>query len=249
MKYQTIALDFRESTAMITFQRAEQKNTITPQMVEELQDAVRACEKCVKAVVFQGNEEYFCFGADFQADTSGDAAERGLLYDLWMYLTTAPFVSICYVKGRVNAGGIGFLAASDIVIADDKAEFSLSEMLFGLYPAMVLPFLIRRIGFQHTNYMTLMTKPFSAQEALAWGLADVVSPQSRLTLGKHLARLSQLPYSAIAQYKQYAAKCSPIEPNKLRDAAVSENQKIFSSADVLQRIERFSKEGILSMAD
>nr|WP_269820011.1 enoyl-CoA hydratase-related protein [Bacillus velezensis] len=42
--------------------------------------------------------------------------------------------------GVANAGGIGFVAASDIVIADDTAVFSLSELLFGLFPAMVLPF-------------------------------------------------------------------------------------------------------------
>jgi len=62
---------------------------------------------------------------------------------LWLRLATVRTVTISHVRGKANAGGIGFVAASDIVLADETAQFSLSELLFGLYPACVLPFLIR----------------------------------------------------------------------------------------------------------
>jgi 3-carboxymethyl-3-hydroxy-acyl-[acp] dehydratase len=44
-------------------------------------------------------------------------------------LATGPFVTISHVRGKANAGGLGFMAASDIVLAQEEAQFSLSELL------------------------------------------------------------------------------------------------------------------------
>jgi polyketide biosynthesis enoyl-CoA hydratase PksH len=85
-----------------------------------------------------------------------------------------------HVRGTSNAGGTGFVAASDIVIADNTAQFSLSELLFGLYPACVLPFLTKRIGFRKAHYLTLMTNPISVQQANAWNLVDAYEENSSL---------------------------------------------------------------------
>lgn len=100
------------------------------------------------------------------------------MYDLWLRLATGPYVTISHVRGKANAGGLGFVAASDIVLANETAQFSLSELLFGLYPACVLLFLIRRIGFQRAHYFTLMTQPISAKQACEWGLVDACEPLS-----------------------------------------------------------------------
>src|SRR5439155_22787849 len=94
------------------------------------------------------------------------------LYDLLLQLETGSYITLSHVQGKANAGGIDIVAACDIVLADHAAQFSLSELLFGLFPACVLPFLIRRVGFQKAHYMTLMTQPISAQRAHTWGLVD-----------------------------------------------------------------------------
>jgi len=59
-------------------------------------------------------------------------------------LSTCNKVVIAKVEGKVNAGGVGLVAASDIVVAHTQATFGLSEALFGLLPACVMPFLIRK---------------------------------------------------------------------------------------------------------
>ena len=105
--------------------------------------------------------------------------------------------------GMANGGGVGFVAASDIVLADETAQFGLSELLFGLFPACVLPFLIRRIGFQKAHYLTLMTQPISAQQAQTWGLVDACAKRSDSLLRKHLLRLSRLSKASIRRYKKY----------------------------------------------
>ena len=95
-------------------------------------------------------------------------------------------MSIAHVRGKANAGGIGFVAACDIVLADSAAVFSLSELLFGLMPACVLPFLVRRIGFAKANAMTLSTQPVGVQVAREWGLVDAFEENSDNLLRKHL---------------------------------------------------------------
>src|SRR5438874_409263 len=179
--YQTIKVEFQESVCFLQIDRPEANNTISDQLVAECHDVLSACEESATVVVLSGSPEVFCFGADFKAiatgqrdpgrltirEQSGDGRRDGPgpLYELWLRLATGPFVSISHVRGKANAGGVGFVAASDIVLADDTAQFSLSELLFGLFPACVLPFLIRRVGFQKAHYFTLMTQPVSAKQA------------------------------------------------------------------------------------
>src|SRR5262249_17859419 len=152
------------------------------------------------------------FGADFNAlAKQPEHARRGAdapraLYDLWLRMATGPYVTVAHVRGKANAGGVGFAAACDIVLADDTAQFSLSELLFGLSPACVLPSLIRRIGCQKAHYLTLLTQPIGAAQALQWGLADAVEAESDALLRRHLSRLRRLSKQAVRRYKSYMSQ-------------------------------------------
>src|SRR5947199_10185114 len=149
--YETIKVQFQESVCFLQIDRPEANNTINGRLVAECNHVLTACEESATVVVLSGSPEVFCFGADFRAIAAKSklttAGEQEVapepLYDLWLRLATGPYVTISHVRGKANAGGIGFVAASDVVLADETAVFSLSELLFGLYPACVLPFLIR----------------------------------------------------------------------------------------------------------
>ncbi len=253
--YETIKVRFENSICFLEIARPEAKNTINAQLVSELSEAVSACEESATVIVLSGSPEVFCFGADFKDIarrnamlTAGDRPEHGdagpgQMYDLWLRLATGPYVTISHVRGQANAGGIGFVAASDIVLADETAQFSLSELLFGLYPACVLPFLIRRIGFQKANYLTLMTQPIPARQALEWGLVDAVEPRSEILLRSHLQRLRRLSKIAICRYKNYVSRIS-MPLRDLKSAAVAGNVEISSDAGNLQAITRFVERGV-----
>jgi polyketide biosynthesis enoyl-CoA hydratase PksH len=165
-----------------------------------------------------------------------------VLYDLWTDLATGPYVTIAHVRGKANAGGIGFVAACDIVLADERAVFSLSELLFGLFPACVLPFLIRRIGVQKAHYMTLMTVPIPVQEAHRWGLVDAYAADSADLLRRHLLRLRRLSKSAIQRYKQYLSALDTFLAAS-RMPAVAGNREVFSDPENLEKIARFVATG------
>ena len=116
-------------------------------------------------------------------------------------------------------------------------------MLFGLYPACVLPFLIRRIGFQKAHYLTLMTQSISASQACEWGLVDGYDPLSEALLRRHLQRLRRLSKIAVKRYKSYMSHISaPLQD--LKALAVAANREVFSDANNLQAITRYVEQGV-----
>lgn len=245
--YETIKVELQDSICHLQIDRPHANNTITAQLVDECNDALAACERDASVVVLSGSPEVFCFGADFKAIASPSVKDQppapAPLYDLWLRLATGPYVTISHVRGKVNAGGVGFVAASDIVLADETAQFSLSELLFGLYPACVLPFLMRRIGFQKAHYLTLMAQPIAAKQALEWGLIDAVEANSDALLRRHLQRLRRLSKTAIRRYKSYMHRVgSPLQ--ELKAPAVAGNQEVFADAANVQAIARYVEHGV-----
>jgi polyketide biosynthesis enoyl-CoA hydratase PksH len=210
---------------------------------------LRACEQSAKIIVIAGSREVFCFGADFrelERGYSGSGQPTGqdprALYELWSRLALGPFLTIAHVRGKANAGGVGFVAACDVVVSDESAVFSLSELLFGLMPACVMPFLIRRMGFAKANYMALLTQPASARQAEAWGLVDVCGPDSENLLRKQLLRVRRLGKAAIANYKSYLAELDQTI-GVSGPKAVQANMRVFADPRNIERITRFVKTG------
>ncbi|HEY8463799.1 MAG TPA: enoyl-CoA hydratase/isomerase [Bacillota bacterium] len=248
MNYQTIKVRLEGPVCYLQLYRPEAKNTINDCLVEECHQVLELCKNSATIVVLEGLPEVFCFGADFQGIHNLRASGEQIvnnpepLYDLWVKMATGPYITISHIRGRVNAGGMGFVGASDIVIADQTAQFSLSELLFGLFPACVLPFLVRRIGFQKAHYMTLMTQPISVQQAHTWGMVDAYDAQSDLLLRRHLLRLKLLPQNGVLRYKRYMSQLNDILV-KSKQLAVAANQAIFADPQNLEWICRFVEEG------
>lgn len=246
MNYQAIRVRFEESFCYLQFHRPEANNTINTLLIEECFQVLNLCEKSATVVILEGTPEVFCFGADFEElhRTSVNQNNPESLYDLWLKLATGPYITIAHVRGRANAGGVGFVAASDIVLADKTAEFSLSELLFGLFPACVLPFLIRKVGFQKAHYLTLMTRPISASQAFAWGLVDECNVESESMLHKYLLRLRHLSKIGITRYKQYINNLDQTLFTA-KTMAIAANGEIFSDGDNLRRIFQYVETGKL----
>lgn len=248
-EYQTLKVRFEDDICFIQIYRPEANNTINEHLIDEFVQVLDLCEELIKVVVLEGLPEVFCFGADFkdiQDSVENNSLEREqnpeILYDMWLRLATGPYITVAHVRGKANAGGIGFVAACDIVLCEDKSIFSLSEMLFGLMPACVLPFLIRRMGYSKANYMTLMTQPISAHKAHEWGLVDAVEVKSDNLLRKQLLRLRLLNKASISHYKRYMNTLDK-SLTEAKKSALEANIEVFSDQDNLQKIARFVKTG------
>lgn len=246
--YETIRVSFDGPICTLQIYRPEANNTINARVADECLDFLTRHRDSLRVLVLEGLPEVFCFGADFQeidenlSRGEGKGSTPEALYDVWLQLATGPFVSVAHVRGKVNAGGIGFVAACDIVVADEAAVFSLSELLFGLMPACVLPFLIRRVGFQRAHYMTLMTQPFPVQQAESWGLVDAWEAKSENLLRRHLLRLRRLSKTGIERYKRYMNVLNDSLRSRKAEALAA-NFEVFSDKENLSRISRFVEDG------
>lgn len=246
--YETLRVGFDADICTIQIHRPHANNTINNRLIRELHEVLQQCESAAKVVVLEGLPEVFCFGADFEeierAKREGrrEAQDSQMLYDIWLRLASGSFVSVAHVRGKVNAGGIGFVAACDVVVSEERAVFSLSELLFGLVPACVLPFLIRRIGFARANFMTVMTQPISAKQAEEWGLVDICAEDSIQLLRRQLLRLRRLSKEGLSRYKRYGTS---LDASLLsaRNKAVDLNREVFSNQRNLEGISRYVATG------
>ena len=244
-EYSTLRVRRDGTICRLQLHRPEADNTINPAMVEECSRVLRDCEEWATVVVLEGLPEVFCFGADFEdVGRGGRTPDPGDLYDLWLRLANGSFVSVAHVEGKVNAGGVGFVAACDVVLCKTAVPFSLSELLFGLMPACVLPFLVRRMGAAKAHYMTLMTQPVVAERALKWGLVDAVDDNPANLVRRHLLRLRHLNKTAIGRYKRYMTEMTNIL-SSTRPLALRANQEVFSDPDNRRAIARYVETGKL----
>jgi polyketide biosynthesis enoyl-CoA hydratase PksH len=246
---ETLRVRFASEVCTVQLHRPNDGNTICDRMVQELTLVLDQCEESAKVVVVEGLPEVFCLGADFNEIERGHAGTRHSraldpepLYELWLRLAFGPYISVAHVMGRTNAGGVGFVAACDVALGDESATFSLSELLFGLMPACVLPFLARRTGPAKAHYMTVTTQPVTATQACAWGLLDACESHSDALLRKQLVRLQRLSKLAIARHKRYMSELdSTLHAAKAK--ALRANAAVFGDEQNLQNIVRYVRSG------
>ncbi|KAA1246063.1 enoyl-CoA hydratase/isomerase [Aquimarina sp. RZ0] len=243
--YRTIRVAEHRGVITIQLFRPEFDNSINDILINEILNVLTNAEqnKSIKVIILEGNDRVFCTGMDFNAVNSVNA-NSGInnnpndYYNMLKFITSCSKIIITKVKGKVNAGGIGLIASSDIVLADDNATFSLSEALFGLLPACVMPFLIRRIGFQKAQWMALTTQYISCQRAYQIGLVDEKGSDINDLIRRNLIRLNRLETQTIMDLKDYMSKLWIIN-DKTQELAVNRITTLLNSERIQDNINNF----------
>jgi enoyl-CoA hydratase/carnithine racemase len=155
-------------------------------------------------------------------------------------LTHVPVPVIALVDGSALGGGVGLAAAADLVLASPRASFALPEAIWGLIPAVVFPYLARRVGVARAQLMALGLRPLTAHTAMTWGLVDeVINGDSLSILHAHARRFSCMAPHAIATMKSLVSTHFPVSANYLQDATRSFYQCLANQA-THQRLQRFA---------
>lgn len=173
----------------LTLNRPLAKNALSGRLVDTLLAAVGwlAGQKGLRVLFLTGAGDHFCAGGDMremvlslsttQQGTSGaaSAAARGLAR-LLRCLDNFPCPTIAAVNGPVFGGGLGLLAACDVVVVrrNCKVTFSFSEVKIGMVPATICPFVMRKIGLSAARHLFLTGEIFSARRAQQLGLVHVI---------------------------------------------------------------------------
>ncbi len=205
-------------------------------------DWSRALEQAEDAVVIviESSAPTFCEGLDLEKITRDremiDAALSafGALLDR---LERDPRPVIALVDGAARGGGVGLAAASDLVLATDRASFGLPETLIGLIPAVVFPFIARRVGVARARWLALSGTPLEAARAAEWGMVDEITDDPPRALARTLTRLGRLDGRAIASIKHLSASHFAAS-SSYRPEALDAFSALLASTTTRRRIQR-----------
>jgi len=249
--YETIFVKESRIGLFVKLNRPDQRNSLNTIMINELINVLDIAEQQPewKLIILEGQSGVFCTGMDLDEYTSKEVSENessasqsSKYLDLVKRLSLIPKIIVSCVDGEVTAGGVGLVAASDMVIASPRSAFSLSEALWGLLPAIVTPYLIRRIGYRKAYQMTLTTMQISAQEAYDIQLVDELSDSLENSVRKLWLRLRRLEESTIGNIKSYFRKMWIIN-EQMESEASEEISKLMADSIVQRNINNYVKYG------
>ena len=170
----------------VTLNRPDIRNAFDEELIGELSDALDdlARDATLRALVLQGQGKIFSAGADLnymaraaRACAEENHAQARALATMLNRLDSFPRPTLALVQGAAIAGGLGLVAACDVVIAVEGAVFSLSEVRLGIAPAVVAPYVIRAIGPRAARRYFVSAERFGTDEARRIGLvSEVVEP-------------------------------------------------------------------------
>lgn len=205
----------------LTLAAPERRNALDYAAVRELCDALRAAdaEPAVGAVLLRADGSVFSAGAnlrEFQdelASSATDFYDSGAVWEeLFTLVPTLGTPLVVAVNGPARAGAVGLVALGDLVLAGESADFSLSEIKIGLFPIMVLPMVIRAVGFRAAQDLSLTGRVIGAEEARAIGLVSRVVSDEDLRAESHVvaAALAGSAPQALAYGRQLLARLADL---------------------------------------
>jgi polyketide biosynthesis enoyl-CoA hydratase PksH len=240
----------------VVLDRPATGNSITASLLDGLDHALDVAEAdpSVRIVLLESSSSVFCSGMDLDAaQSSGGGASGGgragggasdpaaggrRFFELLRRITTTPRLVACHVDGRANGGGVGLVAACDLVFAGESASFALPEALWALLPCCILPFLMRRVGFQPAHRMTLTTLPVERDEALRIHLIDEATSDLTATMRQLARRLQRIDPMTLGDAKRYTARLWPGGAEQ-EEFAVAEFARLMAAPMARERIASF----------
>ena len=173
--------------AWITLARPERKNAFDAALIAELIAKVAAVDPASRAVVLMSEGDAFCAGADLEWMKSmvdygleRNAADSRALAEMYAALDALPMPLLARVQGAAIGGGAGLVAVADIAVASTEATFGFTEVRLGIIPAVVSPYVVRKVGPGHATALFLSGVRFDARRAMEIGLVEAVESPEEL---------------------------------------------------------------------
>jgi enoyl-CoA hydratase len=177
----------RDAVATITIDRPNTRNALGTDTVKELRQAFDQARRddAVRVIVLTGAGKVFCAGADLQSFRSQPSEldryfQRRNLADLFLEMTELGKPTIARVNGHALAGGFGLVAACDLAIASDAAQFGMPEVNVGVWPMMIMAIVFRNVPRKAGMELMLTGKRIDAAEAARIGVINRQVPAARL---------------------------------------------------------------------
>ena len=162
-------------------------NHFDAQLIQELADAFESLDsdpEC-RALILASEGKSFCAGADFNqgAAAAGDevSSSTSRLYQHAVRLFSSEKPVVAAIQGAAIGGGLGLALVADFRVVSPDARFAANFVKLGIHPGFGLTHTLPRvIGVQRAALMFYTGRRIAGEEAVAWGLADVLASPDRL---------------------------------------------------------------------
>jgi enoyl-CoA hydratase len=211
LKYQTVVLEEPgEHVLTVRINRPEVRNAISTQLGADLHDVFSRLindTQDYRCVIFTGTgDKAFCAGGDLKERNGMTDAQwmkqHALFERMTLSLLDCPIPVIAAVNGAAFGGGCELALTCDFAYASTTARFGLPEITLGIMPGaggtQLLP---RAAGSRRAKEMVLTGKPFTAEEALAWGVVNKLCAPDKL-MEETLATAQTIAYNAPISTRQ-----------------------------------------------
>jgi methylglutaconyl-CoA hydratase len=249
MAYSTLKLAIEADVALLTLNRPEKRNALSPQLIEELLAALDAVEAApARVLILTGEGPAFCSGMDLEylQGLAAQSLEQNLadarrtvrmFRRLWSY----PKPLIAAVNGPALAGGCGIATLGDFTLASEEAKFGYTEVRVGFMPALISAFLQMQVGEKVARELLLSGRVFGAAEALALGLVTRVVPAAQLLPAARELAATLIANSpgGLQATKRLLVNCSQAELIRRLELGVAESVAIRATADFREGLAAF----------
>ena len=245
-----LTVTVQDRVARITLTRPTVRNAFNDEMIGQIRSAFEAmsARDDVRCVVLAAKGPAFCAGADLNwmrrmADytRAENLADAGELAAMLKAIYECPQPTIARVQGDVYAGGMGLVAACDMAVSVDTANYCLSEVKLGLIPATISPYVIRAMGARAAHRYFLTAERFGAAEAHRIGLVHEVVAFDALD-----AKVTELTQALVSASPHAVRSCKKlvqdVAEREINNALVA--QTVAGIADI--RASSEGKEGVQS---
>lgn len=188
-EYKYIQTEVSERIGYITLNRPDKRNALNFVVIRELKDAFAWMEQSseVKVIVLRGNGKAFCAGADLdymsklqEYSYNENLMDSAHLMELFKQIYRLNKIVIAQIEGHALAGGCGLATLADFSFSVPEAKFGYTEVKIGFLPAIVMVFLLRKIGEGKAKQLLLTGDLITAERAEKIGLINEVVPADQI---------------------------------------------------------------------
>jgi methylglutaconyl-CoA hydratase len=246
-----VLTNIEDRIGYVVLNRPEKKHALNAEMVAALKAAFQemAENPDVKVIVLKSTGNVFCSGADLASLQSmqhntfeENVADSQHLRSLFQQLYTLPKIVISAVQGHALAGGCGLATVCDFTFAVPQAKFGYTEVKIGFVPAIVMFFLLRKIGESKSRQLLLQGNLIEAKQAKDFGLIYEVVEAGNLEEAVKDFALQLIDTNsgqAMGLTKQMLAQVPEMGMQEALDYAAEMNAKARASADCKKGIAAF----------
>lgn len=236
--------DSSDGIATITMHRPDARNALSLALIHDLRDAVRLAiaDGSARALILAGEGKSFCAGMDLRAVASDPVAMADMLRELSRVsrnLRRLPIPTIARVQGAAIGGGCGLMVVCDFAVTHPEAKLGYPEVDLGICPAVVAPWLVRRIGAGRARSMLLAGGTMSGEEGFRMGLATHCVPLDELDTTVHALarRLATGGPKALAATKRWLNELDGSNDDHVLDKAAEISAAVIAGDEAQARLQ------------